>query len=206
MVSRFLYVPNLIGYTRVALMFTAYYVYESKPIIFFLCYFLSQFLDMFDGMAARHFNQSTNFGAMLDMVTDRCSTCGLMLTISKRLPQYTMLCHIFIWIDICSHWAHMLASLRAGSQSHKLVTSGPALLQYYYKTHWFMVLLIFGAEGAPLVLYLLSFEQIKPLYPIFKCLGILCAPLFVLKHLINVIQFTNASKMLDELHSEEKSK
>lgn len=35
-------------------------------------YWLSAFLDAFDGMAARAFNQSTKFGAVLDMVSDRC--------------------------------------------------------------------------------------------------------------------------------------
>ena len=35
------------------------------------CYILSGFLDAFDGHAARAFNQSTKFGAMLDMLTDR---------------------------------------------------------------------------------------------------------------------------------------
>ena len=34
-------------------------------------YLLSGFLDAFDGLAARKFNQSTMFGAVLDMITDR---------------------------------------------------------------------------------------------------------------------------------------
>lgn len=34
--------------------------------------------DLFDGMAARRFNQCSSFGGMLDMVTDRCSTLGLL--------------------------------------------------------------------------------------------------------------------------------
>ena len=38
---------------------------------FSACYILSGFLDAFDGHAARAFNQSTKFGAMLDMLTDR---------------------------------------------------------------------------------------------------------------------------------------
>ena len=40
-------------------------------LIFSACYILSGFLDAFDGHAARAFNQSTKFGAMLDMLTDR---------------------------------------------------------------------------------------------------------------------------------------
>ena len=35
------------------------------------CYILSAGLDAFDGHAARALDQSTKFGAMLDMLTDR---------------------------------------------------------------------------------------------------------------------------------------
>ena len=197
--SRFLYIPNIIGYFRILLMFLSYTFSETSPLGFLSCYFTSQFLDMFDGMAARKFNQSTKFGAMLDMVTDRCSTIGLMLILSHKLPQYTILCHIFVWIDICSHWAHMLAQLQAGSTSHKLVTSGPALLQYYYKTKWFMVLLIFGAEGFPVSTIMTTFTEYPYLVQIFTILSHIGFPLFLMKHFINIIQFANASKMLDEV-------
>jgi len=36
--------------------------------LFFWCYWVSYFLDCFDGAAARKFNQATRFGQMLDMV------------------------------------------------------------------------------------------------------------------------------------------
>ena len=197
--SIFLYVPNLIGYSRVILMFLAYIVADKHCLLFGLFYFLSQFLDMFDGMAARHFEQSTNFGAMLDMVTDRCSTVGLLMTISNRYPNLTIYCHIFIWLDIFSHWCHMLASLRAGAGSHKNVKTGPKLLQYYYKTKWFMVLLIFGAEGLPLALYFNSWEfKCQCVTTLIHIIILACAPLFFMKHFINVIQFVNASLSLDK--------
>ena len=198
MTSKYLYVPNLIGYGRVILMFIAYYYAQTHVAIFAVCYSMSQILDMFDGMAARAFKQSTNFGAMLDMVTDRCSSTGLMLVVSHRYPQLVLFCHMFIWIDICSHWAHMLMMERSGSKSHKLVQSGPWLLQYYYRTKWFMVILIIGAEGFPISLYLLSFPEIlRNTYNIFKCICYVMCPLFLTKHFINLIQFYHASELLD---------
>lgn len=197
--SRFLYVPNLIGYTRVILSFVAYHYSSTNPYVFAVCYFLSQFLDMFDGMAARAFNQSTKFGAMLDMVTDRCSTIGLMLTIAQRKPELTLYCHFFIWLDICSHWCHMLAKLGHGDASHKLVNSGPKILQFYYRVHWFMVLLIVGAEGFPVCYYLTTFKEVADIFdPYLTYLMYFYLPLFALKHIINVIQFMYASYMLDE--------
>lgn len=201
MVTKYLYIPNLIGYSRIILMFVAYYYAQSRPLIFVIAYSLSQFADMFDGMAARAFNQSTHFGAMLDMVTDRCSTTGLMLVLSHRYPQYVLYCHIFIWIDICSHWAHMLQMERSGATSHKNVSSGPWLLRYYYKTKWFMVALIFGAEGFPLCTYLISFKEVLDATGnFFVYLGIIYLPLFFTKHIINVIQFFHASNLLDEMN------
>jgi CDP-diacylglycerol--inositol 3-phosphatidyltransferase len=200
--SRFLYIPNLIGYVRVALMFIAYLGSETHPLLFFFCYFFSQFLDMFDGAAARRFNQATQFGAMLDMVTDRCSGIGLFLTLSHRLPKYTILCHILIWIDICSHWAHMLVQARTRATSHKKLESGSFLLRFYYHTNWFMVLLIFGAEGGPCCVYVKTFPEVMAQWyaPVFNLLLAAAAPLFVIKHFINVLQFVRAAVMLDEKH------
>ena len=47
-------------------------------------YIVSFALDLFDGMAARRFNQTSRFGAVLDMVTDRCST-AVMLAVLAHL-------------------------------------------------------------------------------------------------------------------------
>lgn len=44
-------------------------------------YLLSFVLDLFDGMAARRFDQCSEFGGLLDMVTDRCSTLGLFFVL-----------------------------------------------------------------------------------------------------------------------------
>ena len=43
----------------------------TSPVLAGTLYLFSGFLDAFDGWAARKFNQSTMFGAVLDMVTDR---------------------------------------------------------------------------------------------------------------------------------------
>lgn len=46
-----------------------------------ICYLASFILDLFDGMAARKFDQCSEFGGLLDMVTDRCSTLGLLFVL-----------------------------------------------------------------------------------------------------------------------------
>lgn len=43
----------------------------SHPKLFTALYFLSSILDVADGQAARALKQTSKFGAVLDMVTDR---------------------------------------------------------------------------------------------------------------------------------------
>ena len=58
MVNRvYFYVPNLIGYLRVLLLFVAYTAYPDNFTVFFLSYFTSFILDAADGIAARALNQ-----------------------------------------------------------------------------------------------------------------------------------------------------
>lgn len=59
-----------LGYVRILLIVVAFHnISDYKT--FFICYALSQVLDMADGYAARLLKQSTKYGAVLDMVTDR---------------------------------------------------------------------------------------------------------------------------------------
>lgn len=52
---------------------------QTDPFTAISLYFLSSFLDAFDGMAARHFDQCSKFGAVLDMLSDRIGTCMLIM-------------------------------------------------------------------------------------------------------------------------------
>jgi hypothetical protein len=63
-----------------------------------------------------------------------------------------------------------------------------------------MVLLILGAEGFPIFLYLSSFHDLLPpdIAPLLSLVGVISLPLFFVKHFINILQFIRASVMLDE--------
>ena len=56
-------------------------------IIAIACYVASFVGDMFDGMAARKYNQCSTFGGLIDMVTDRCSTAGLLCVLSREYSE-----------------------------------------------------------------------------------------------------------------------
>lgn len=79
------YVPNLIGYGRVISTIVSFLLMIAFPERWFLAtwlYIFSFVGDLFDGMVARKLNQTSEFGGLLDMVTDRCSTLGLLFVLS----------------------------------------------------------------------------------------------------------------------------
>lgn len=128
----FLFVPNLIGeqrsklaqihrperadhdvrrtgYSRIILAALSLYFMEGNPKNCTVLYCISCLLDAFDGMAARALGQSTKFGAVLDMVTDRCTTSCLLCFLTARYPRCALLFQGLITLDFSSHYIHMYA-------------------------------------------------------------------------------------------------
>ena len=147
--------PNLIGYARILAAIGAFAVSTTQPWVFFVLYAVSQLLDAFDGHAARYFNQSTKYGAVLDMVTDRASTACLWVTLSQLYPAYTWAFQAMLALDILSHFARLFATMSGGSKSHKDVDeTSNIFLKYYYGNRIVLFTLCAGHEGAFLLLYL----------------------------------------------------
>jgi CDP-diacylglycerol--inositol 3-phosphatidyltransferase len=67
-------------------------------------YILSQGLDAADGFAARMLGQSSDFGAVLDMVTDRASTACLCIVLGHLYPELILTLTGLIMLDSFSHW------------------------------------------------------------------------------------------------------
>src|ERR1700712_2575066 len=86
-----------------------------------ILYSISCLLDAADGAAARKFEQSTKFGAVLDMVIDRCTTSCLLVFLASAFPRWSIIFQSLISLDLASHYVHMYATLAMGgsSQSHK---------------------------------------------------------------------------------------
>lgn len=98
-------------------------------------YSVSCLLDALDGYAARIFEQSTRFGAILDMVTDRCTTSCLLVFLSSAFPRWAILFQCLISLDFASHYMHMYSTLVVGGadSSHKNIDKSQSrLLNLYY--------------------------------------------------------------------------
>jgi len=142
----YLFVPNIIGYIRVITAAAALYLMPRAPKVCTLVYFVSCILDVFDGMAARALGQTSKFGAVLDMVTDRCATACLLCFLSSTYPQHSLLIMFLITLDFSSHYIHMYScvacymtramltarTLVTGSSSHKTVTQDVSRILWLY--------------------------------------------------------------------------
>ena len=116
-----LFVPNLIGYVRVAAALAAFASLggssTASAFRFASLYALSYLLDAVDGPAARALKQTTAFGALLDMVTDRAATAGLLAVLAGAGGAGAgvgvgggVAPHVWLWLmclDIVSHWMQM---------------------------------------------------------------------------------------------------
>ncbi|WFD31333.1 CDP-diacylglycerol--inositol 3-phosphatidyltransferase [Malassezia sp. CBS 17886] len=156
----FLFVPNLIGYARVVLAAISLYLMRDNPKVCTVLYLVSCLLDVFDGMFARMLDQSTKFGAVLDMVTDRCTTASLLCFLTAAYPNYALLFQGLVTLDFSSHYIHMYSSLLAGSTSHKKVDSSVSrILSLYYTDTRALFVFCAGNEIFFLCLYLMAFYR-----------------------------------------------
>ncbi|CBZ28071.1 putative phosphatidyltransferase [Leishmania mexicana MHOM/GT/2001/U1103] len=154
----FLFVPNIIGYVRIAASIMAYLVARDYPALCLMLYASSFLLDAADGMAARALDQCSNFGAILDMLTDRASTAGFLVVLDRVLQPmpygYTCVLAILLFLDVSSHFCRMYASVFIRKDTHKDVSDSIFwLLRVYYLNNRVMSIFCIGQEFAYIFLY-----------------------------------------------------
>lgn len=162
-----LYVPNLIGYARVALVFVSFGVAIFVPSLWYIstaAYLLSFVGDLFDGVAARKLNQTSTYGGLLDMITDRCATTGLLFILAGEYgtrPDDMISCFFraallfLIILDISSHWCQMFFTATQ-NQHHKAENSDSFfLVNLYYQVYAFFGYCCVGTEFFYIALYVL---------------------------------------------------
>uniref|UniRef100_A0A2M4BYS6 CDP-diacylglycerol--inositol 3-phosphatidyltransferase n=1 Tax=Anopheles marajoara TaxID=58244 RepID=A0A2M4BYS6_9DIPT len=186
----YLFVPNIIGYARIVLAIVSFYYMPTNYVVASWCYIISVLLDALDGHAARHFNQSTKFGAMLDQLTDRCGTCGLLVTLSYFYPEYMFWFQMSMAIDVACHWFYLHTTVLQGKTSHKFIDmSGNPIMRVYYTNRMVLGFMCLFNELFYAALYLLHFTPGPLIAGIstFKLLAIVSFPVAVVKTGISVI-------------------
>jgi CDP-diacylglycerol--inositol 3-phosphatidyltransferase len=158
----FLFYPNIIGYARIVLAIASLYYMPLHPRTCSFLYSVSCLLDALDGYAARIYEQSTRFGAVLDMVTDRCTTACLIVFLSSAFPRWAIVFQGLIALDLASHYMHMYATLvvSGGNASHKSIDESKNwLLRLYYTNKGVLFALCALNELFFIALYLLCFSS-----------------------------------------------
>lgn len=200
-----LYIPNLIGYLRVIctlssfVLMVAFSSYWKLAIVLYVSSFVG---DLFDGMAARKFNQCSSFGGLLDMVTDRCSTMGILYILGGdyaihdaqlSFPFYRMTFLFLILLDISSHWCQMQSTAKSHHKSSDGNKGRSFLVRWYYHYYWFFGYLCVGAEFTYICLYIQQYVEEETL--LARCNSALlyaCLPGCVLKQVVNMAQLCSA--------------
>ena len=199
----FVYVPNLIGYARIAATMYAFSVAFTSPRTCLLAYFAAFCCDELDGRFARRFNQCSEFGRALDMVTDRLATCALLMILAIEYPKQYMSCVSLMSLDVASHWARVYAGALVGADGHKALDDESSfwLLRLYYRNRIFMGACCVSVE----VLYLcLHAKAADPTFTGFAALGpldvdvlrVAALPGFFVKQLANIAQLIGACRTL----------
>ncbi|KAM0453285.1 hypothetical protein ACHAO4_004876 [Trichoderma viride] len=110
----------------------------------------------------------TQFGAVLDMVTDRCTTSCLLVFLATAIPRWALVFQGLIALDFASHYMHMYASLVIGGagSSHKNIDRSQGwLMKVYYSNKIVLFSLCAFNELFFIACYLLSFSS--PAIPLY---------------------------------------
>lgn len=197
----FLFIPNLIGYVRVLTAILSFLTMKNHPIWTTVLYGISGFLDAFDGYAARKFNQGTRFGAVLDMVTDRCATSSLICYLCVVYPQFCIMWQLLVSLDLASHYMHMYAMLSSGSALHKNVDERSKLLSLYYNNRKVLFFVCLVNE----LFYMAFYLHYNQFFWMGTALVWISAPIWLFKQVANVVQMKNAAIILASRDAHERS-
>ena len=115
----YFFYANIIGYLRVGLLVVSAFTAFTNPILKVVANSVSQALDWTDGILARKYDQCTEFGGLLDMVTDRVSNAVILAILAALFPNWAWSFFLDIILDIGSHWYQMYATLVNGESHHK---------------------------------------------------------------------------------------
>ncbi|KAG1951674.1 CDP-diacylglycerol--glycerol-3-phosphate 3-phosphatidyltransferase [Pimephales promelas] len=148
-----LYVPNVIGYIRILLVLSSWILY-SYPENFVPLYVLSIILDGVDGWVARKLQQTSRFGAWLDVVIDNVGR-GMLW---NMLFDWGWLVSSLEWcVFVCNHNAR-------GAQWKTTFTKSPVWVQAVmakgFKTP-LGILTIAGLHVLPVWLYCYQHEVLS---------------------------------------------
>lgn len=195
-VNVWLFYPNLVGYARIIFGVLSFEAMMYAPFRAAIFYIISVGLDAVDGELARRYNQCSSFGAMLDQLTDRCSTLGLIMILGTFYPKYIFWFQFSAVVDIASHWLHFHATLLTGQTTHK--ASNNRILHLYYTSRKFLFFMCAGNEAFYWLMYINHFWSGPGFLGIYliSLLAFCCFPIAFMKSLISLVHLGTACQTI----------
>lgn len=206
-----LFVPNLIGYARIAFSLISYLIAPYYPMVFLVLYTASFVLDAADGMAARALGQCSHFGSILDMLTDRASTAGMLVILDGVLqpaPHFvTFVLSTLLFLDVSSHFCRMYATVFVQKESHKDVSDSIFwLLRQYYSKRNFMGVLCIGQEFSYIILFAWNaYRDVPTVNTVLWFSFVACAIPCFLKQVVNVQQLVDGLYHIGVIDAKERN-
>lgn len=162
MLKTLLFVPNIIGYVRfILLAFFILYDIREEYYVAIACYFISIFLDEFDGRIARYLNQCSSFGSQLDYAIDYLSVYVIFMACYGFIDDDRVFIKLFIMFFIATDTIanHFWVSIVC--RTNVLTHTGPGdgifmfrLLQKYYSNkNFFRILVLHDHMIFPICIY-----------------------------------------------------
>jgi len=170
-----LFIPNIVTYVRFFAGFLALTQIRSHPLVYILLMVASLLLDIADGYLARHFHQTSRYGAFIDVVVDNLHRTAMwfgaaLLSPTNQLSDvasllYSTGCLLIPCVEwttfACSH-----ASSLVTGQHWKFVEEDAPWLQRVMFRNGFRnslgYVVMISLFGLPLVLFARTIDPVVP--------------------------------------------
>lgn len=160
------YIPNLIGYLRLVILI--FFVFLDNPILQALLLIALMPLDILDGVLARRWNQTSLYGARLDLGVDIVSHSVITFYVGyySADPFLRYLLFFFSINEIISHtpilfYMNENGGRKAFNHKNELSKNGLLLSCYYSKTGLFI---LNSFHGLFLVINVVHLTEYKMLF------------------------------------------
>jgi len=149
-----LYIPNLLGYARIALAFGGLRFAASDPVWAVALWIGSAFLDLFDGILARALRQTSRLGVFLDIAADNILRTVVWVAAASAAAsldthssaQVAVSCAV-----ICLEWTTMVSTqvYAAQNSQHWKEARGkdPWIIQVFFNSNFRNPLGFLGVYG-----------------------------------------------------------
>mmetsp|Transcript_19060 Transcript_19060/g.54135 ORF Transcript_19060/g.54135 Transcript_19060/m.54135 type:complete len:212 (-) Transcript_19060:1243-1878(-) len=158
-----LYVPNLLGYVRIILSFVALHLSTTQPVQTVAVWFVSGWLDLFDGKLARALDQCSRLGVLLDILADNILRMTVWIAAASD-PSYSLAAAFVIALEWTTMLATQLHAEQAGVHWKNERENDPWLLKAVFANNFANPLGIFVFYG----LFTSGAFAYASRYPIFE--------------------------------------